>query len=352
MREAGHGDTGDRDLHGLDSAAVSGWLTRHVDAARAPYEFSLIPGGESNLTYRITDADGRGFVLRRPPTGELAVTAHDVFREARIMTQLAGTAVPVPDVLGTCDDPAVTGGRFFVMGFVAGHVLRTAAGMQVLPLATRAAACTKMIGTLAAIHQVDLASQGLSDLGPPAGYIARQLRRWRRQLDEATAPGRDALIDLHDLLASSAPASEPPTALIHGDFRFDNAVVSDDGQVRAVLDWELATLGNPLADLGITLAAWSGPGEQMGFGQPGPTSAPGCLTQAEAEAAYASVTGHDVAGLPWYIAWANWRIACLLAGVYARRRDGAYGAGGYSLEQYAAELSRRADLARLALSPA
>lgn len=338
-------------VHGIDSERTGAWLVEHVPGAVGPFRFSAVVGGESNLTYLVTGDNAETYVLRRPPSGELQATAHDVFREAHILSSLEGTAVPVPRVLATCDDETVTGSRFYVMDYVRGHVLRTESDMHVFPTSHRAAVCRNLIDTLAAIHAVDVDAVGLGTLGRREGYIRRQLGRWRRQIEASSAPGRDALVQIHEMLVDSAPDDTSSGALIHGDFRFDNAILGEGGAVLAVLDWELSTLGDPLADLAITLAAWSGPGEEMGFGQTGPTSADGCLSLDDAVSHYCATTGRPTADVSWYLAWASWRIACILAGVYDRRKSGAHGsAGGYSLDVYAAEMDRRATLARARLA--
>ena len=332
---------------GIDTPAVARWLTEHVNEASPPFTLNQIAGGESNLTFHVVDADEHEWILRRPPLGTLKATAHDMLREAHVMSGLAATAVSVPEVLARCDDPAVTGAPFYVMRFVSGLVLRTAGEMdQSIAVERRARACELLVEALAAVHAADPDACGLGDLGRRDGYVERQLARWRKQIDGLEVPRIHDVIALHERLNASVPSPSKRATLIHGDFRFDNAVVSATGDVRAILDWELATLGEPLADLAITLAAWSGPGEVMGFGQQGPTSAPGCLTLDEAAAHYARSSGREVVHLHWYLAWASWRIASILCGVYARRRSGAQGdSAGYTLAEYAAEISRRIDIA-------
>jgi aminoglycoside phosphotransferase (APT) family kinase protein len=336
---------------GIRPDAVEKWFATHVEGATPPLTYELIAGGESNFTFRVTDATDGEYVLRRPPEGELLATAHDVLREARIMRDLADTDVPVPDVLGTCDDRKVTGAPFYVMRFVDGLVLRSVDDMRAsMPIERRADACRRLVETLVAIHGVDLDESGLADLGKREGYVERQLRRWRTQWEAAGSPHAPEMADLHDDLVASMPASaDRPATLVHGDFRFDNSVIGHDGEVRAVLDWELSTLGDPLADLAITMAAWSGPGEPMTFGVEGPTSAEGCLDRDDAIAHYATASGRDVADVDWYLAWANWRIACILSGVHARNVQGGGGRGTHSAETYFDEMVIRAANARRSL---
>jgi aminoglycoside phosphotransferase (APT) family kinase protein len=337
-------------MAGIRRESVERWLAGNVEGLAPPFAFELIAGGESNFTFRVTDAGGQRCVLRRPPEGELLATAHDVVREARLMRALRDTRVPVPAVLGVCDDIDVTGAPFYVMGYVDGFVLRTSDEMDdAFPVDRRPDACRRLLDALVAIHEVDLDTTGLAGLAKRDGYVERQLRRWRGQWEAAGSPHAPAMAEIHDDLVASLPQSTSgPGTLVHGDFRFDNAVVGTDGVVRAVLDWELATLGDPLADLAITLAAWSAPGEAMSFGAEGPTSAEGCLDRDEAVAYYGTFSGRDVSQLGWYLAWAYWRIACILSGVYARNTAGG-GRGAHSAEAYLAELVHRADQARRSL---
>jgi aminoglycoside phosphotransferase (APT) family kinase protein len=343
----------DQNAAGIRQESVEGWLAGNIEGLVPPFVFELIAGGESNYTFRVTDAAGQRCVLRRPPEGELLATAHDVLREARLMRGLWDTGVPVPAVLGVCDDLDVTGAPFYVMRYVDGFVLRTVDEMDdAFPVDRRAEACRRLLDALVAIHEVDLDATGLGGLAKRDGYVERQLRRWRVQWEAAGSPHAPAMAEIHDDLVASLPRSTSgPGTLVHGDFRFDNAVVGADGAVRAVLDWELATLGDPLADLAITVAAWSAPGEAMSFGAEGPTSAEGCLDRAEAVAYYGAASGRDVSQLAWYVAWAHWRIACILSGVYARNTGGG-GRGTHSAEAYYAELVHRADQARRALDDA
>lgn len=261
------------------------------------------------------------------------------------MHRLQKSPVPVPSIESVCTDPSITGASFYVMEFVSGHVLRTAFDMEeALPVEVRRDACVSLIETMAAIHSVDLEATMLSDLARHDGYLERQLRRWKGQWDSAGAPENRLIGELHNRLSSSIPAGDRKVALVHGDFRFDNALVNDDGKVVGVIDWELATLGDPYADLGITLAAWSEPGEMMSFGVPGPTSASSCLSRREVIERYAQASGRPVRSIEWYVAWAHWRIACILGGVYGRSVSGA-GHGQYEPNEYRDEISRQADLA-------
>jgi aminoglycoside phosphotransferase (APT) family kinase protein len=313
----------------LDTAPLERWLTGEA-AMAPPVDFDQIAGGRSNLTFVVTDASGRRVVLRRPPLGELLATAHDVVREARIIAALGPTAVPVPAVVGATSDPE-QGGPFFVMEHVEGLVVRTRADAEQLPDATRAGAGEALVTALAELHRCDLDAVGLGDLSRRSGYIERQLRRWRAQLDHADAPPA-LLFEVHEQLVRRLPDAGIE-ALTHGDFRIDNCILGPGGEVRAVLDWELATIGDPLADLALLLVYWRQPDDpaldETTLGSP--TAVAGFATRDELIARYVDLTGASVDRLPLYLAFAAWRLACILQGVFDRQDAGALGDAGGEL---------------------
>jgi aminoglycoside phosphotransferase (APT) family kinase protein len=313
------------DVPGIDVARVSDWLVANVEGAVAPFSFDVIAGGHSNLTYRVTGADGHRVVLRRPPLGHVLASAHDMGREHRILAGLQGTAVPVPPVAGFCDDPDVNGAPFYVMGFVDGHVVRDRdTAERVLSPEGRATAGRSLVDTMAAIHAADLDAAGLADLGRHDGYIARQLRRWYGQWNQQKTRDLPAVDRVHDALLARVPEQGPAT-LVHGDYRLDNCMVDDRGEVVAVLDWEICTLGDPLADLGLLMVYWTGPGDDPSAWTGGSTDLPGFWDRAQLVERYAAVSGRDVSALPFYVAFAYWKLACILEGVYARYLGGALG---------------------------
>jgi aminoglycoside phosphotransferase (APT) family kinase protein len=328
---------------GIDQPAVSGWLLANVAGLRPPFEFALISGGRSNLTYAVTDAAGRRVVLRRPPISHVLPTAHDMGREHRIISALRDTPVPVPAALGYCADEAVNGRPFYVMDFVDGYVLRSPAeAAAALDEAARLAAGHDLVDVLATIHQLDVDAVGLGDLARHDGYIERQLRRWHRQFGQSQQQAREAgvyrpvpLVDeVHDLLAEQVPAQQG-TALVHGDYRLDNTIVSADGQVRAVLDWELCTLGDALADVGTLMAYWGtgpGPGTASDPLRFAATALPGFPSRAEVAERYAARSGRDLSGIGYYVAFAYWKLACILEGVFVR-----YAANAMSADRSAAD---------------
>jgi aminoglycoside phosphotransferase (APT) family kinase protein len=302
-----------------------------------PLQFTLIAGGRSNLTFGVHDAAGRRFVLRRPPTGHLLPTAHDMGREHRIISAVGAAGVPVPAALGHCADPAVTGAPFYVMDFVAGHILRT---REEVTAVFGAGECRRigedLIDTLAAIHAVDIDAVGLGDLARRDGYIARQLKRWygqyRASRDEQAGPDVPDVDAVHDLLAARIP-EQGPAGIVHGDYRLDNTMVGADATIAAVLDWELCTLGDTMADLGQLLTYWGEPGDASPL-EHSATLAPGFPSRAELTARYAEVSGRDVSSLDFYLAFANWKLACILEGVYTRYAGGAMGRDGFDFSSY------------------
>jgi aminoglycoside phosphotransferase (APT) family kinase protein len=314
-----------QDIPGIDVARVTNWLEANVEGARGPFRFEVIAGGHSNLTYAVDGADGGRFVLRRPPLGHVLASAHDMGREHRLIHALQRSAVPVAPALGYCADTSVNGAPFYVMGFVDGIVVRDRQTAEArLSVAARRTASESIVDTMAAIHAVDLDAVGLADLAKHENYIARQLKRWYGQWNAQKTRDLPAVDAVHDVLASRIPAQGPAT-VVHGDYRLDNCMVDADGTVIAVLDWEICTLGDPLADVGMLQVFWTGPGDAPSAWQGSATTAPGFLDRAEISARYGDVSGRDLSELPFYTAFAFWKLACILEGVYARYVGGALG---------------------------
>ena len=309
-------------VKGIEETPVTEWLSAHVETLDAPLQFDLITGGHSNLTYRVTDQGGQRWVLRRPPLDHVLSGAHDMVREHRLLSSLAHSEVPVPSVVGLCTDPEVNGADFYVTDFVDGHILRDPLSAAAVPSAKRQHLGEQLINALVAVHSVDLAATGLSDLGKREDYVARQLRTWLRQFNAMTARKLPIIEQVHDALADNIPEQREAT-LIHGDFRLDNCLVTPDGEIAAVLDWEISTLGDPLADLGILLAYWSEPTDDFLPLGHAATTDHGFLGRAELVATYQNQTGRDTSDMEFFFAFASWRLACILEGVHARYVGGA-----------------------------
>jgi aminoglycoside phosphotransferase (APT) family kinase protein len=312
-------------MPGINVDSVTDWLVANVEGATAPFVFDAIAGGHSNLTYRVTGSDGARFVLRRPPLGHVLASAHDMSREHRILAGLQTSAVPVPPVVGFCDDPTVNDAPFYLMRFVDGQVLRDReASQSALDEGARANASTSLVDTMAAIHAVDLDQAGLSDLGRHDGYIERQLKRWYGQWNQGKTRDLPAVDRVHDALLERIPAQGAAT-IVHGDYRLDNCLVDDGGTVVAVLDWEICTLGDPLADVGLLQVYWTGPGDADSAWTGTATTAPGFWDRRQLADRYAQVSGRDLGQLDFYVAFAYWKLACILEGVYSRYLGGALG---------------------------
>ncbi len=319
------------DLPGVRADAVTAWLTEHSPAARPPLRFDHIAGGRSNLTYRVTDQAGHAWALRRPPLGHVLATAHDMGREFRILSALNVTAVPVPDVVGLCDDISVNDAPFYVMDFVEGIVLRDQASAEAIAPSVRTHACTSMVDTLIAIHQVDVDAIGLGTLGRKEGYIARQLKRWRQQFADSKTRELPEIERVHDILVARMPTQQG-AGIVHGDYRLDNCILSPQGDVVAVLDWELCTLGDVLSDLAQLLVYWCEATDDAYTLESPPTVVPGFLTRDEIIAAYAAQSPLDLSDIDFYLAFAYWKVACIIEGVYARYKAGVMGDDGAGLE--------------------
>ena len=309
---------------GIDVAAATGWLVERVPSVRPPLDAELITGGLSNLTFRLTDAGGRRWVLRRPPLGHVLATAHDVGREHSIIEALGPTPVPVPPLVGLCTDEAVIGAPFYVMDHVDGVVARSPEESARLSPDARARAGDALVDVLAEIHAVDVDAVGLGDLGRREAYVERQLKRWQRQWEATRDRDVPEVEELHARLAAAVPDQGPAT-IVHGDYRLDNCILGPDGEIAAVLDWELCTLGDPLADVGLMLVYWTEASDEHIALRNTPTAVDGFAARAELAARYADRTGRDVAELPYYVALGWWKLACIVQGVLVRYREGAMG---------------------------
>jgi aminoglycoside phosphotransferase (APT) family kinase protein len=300
-------------------------LRDHLDAelpgfASGPLTATLVQGGRSNLTYIVGDGTQR-FVVRRPPLGHVLATAHDMSREHRVLSGLSGTRVPVPRTRLLCQDEEVLGAPFYVMEFVPGTVYRSPEQIATLEVDQRHALSWQLMDVLADLHGIEPDSAGLGDFGRPEGFLERQVRRWSKQLAASRTRDLEGVDALAEGLAAHMPRSERAT-IVHGDYRLDNVLVEqtlDGHRINAVLDWEMATLGDPLTDLGLLVVYWEGfedieenpiakgIGPSHGF----PTSA-ALLDR------YSERSGTDLSSLDWYVAFGFFKIAVILEGIHYR----------------------------------
>jgi aminoglycoside phosphotransferase (APT) family kinase protein len=308
---------------GIDQPRVDTWMATHVPDAAAPFTYELIVGGGSNLTFRVADAQGRQWALRRPPIGPLLATAHDMGREVRIMSALASSPVAVPACAAYCEDPDVTGAPFYVMNFVDGLVIRNLVSTESMTRADADAATDSLIDTQIALHTLDLEAYGLDDLARHGDYVGRQLARWRRQVEQG--PTRDAplFFELHERLVARKPTEQVRPGLAHGDYRFDNVVLDEQFAVAAVLDWELCTIGDPIADFAWSLEYWANRSDPVSFLPDPPTASDIFVTRDEVVNRYRSRCGFDVGDLSYYRVFSWWKQACIAEGALARQIEAA-----------------------------
>jgi len=330
---------------GINVANVTAWFADHAEI-EPPLDFSLIAGGRSNMTFEVTDASGRRFVLRRPPMGPLLPSAHDVAREHRLMDALQGSPVPVPRLVGVCQDESVNERDFYVMHFLDGVIVRDIEIGRTIEEAARTRMSHALIDTLVALHRVDIDEVGLGNLAKRSGYIERQIKRWSGQWEQSKTRELPLIDRVADELRANLPA-DAPTTIAHGDYRLSNCMMDPTGPVAGVLDWELCTLGDPMADLAGLLGYWYDPSNDDPQGDVETTSLPGFLSQEEMAGLYAEEMQVSLELVDYYRAFATWRLACIAEGVYARYLNGQQGSQDeeLDLDEYKAGVDRRAEAA-------
>ena len=333
----------------VNSGRLEEWFKRLIPGVAAPLSFERISGGRSNLTFLVGDrADGR-WVLRRPPLGERLSSAHDMAREFRIISALQNRSLPVPPVVGLCEDESVNGAPFYVTEFVDGRVLRSQDDLDLAPsLEERREIGESLVETLAALHAIEPESVGLGDLSRTGGYIERQLRRWQGQWEKSKTRDLPYLDRVHERLSRAIPVQRG-VSIVHGDYRLDNVIIDADGGVAAVLDWELCTLGDPLADLGLLLVYWAPEPANLIPGFDPATRAPGFPSRNEAADLYAAASGRDLGEIDFYVAFSLWRLAIILEGVRVRYAAGQYGEETWGEGEGEAAIARLSEVAYDAL---
>jgi len=343
-------DTVETEPEGYDVEAVEAWIAGNVKGLTPPLTWTRLQGGHSNLTYRIDDGEGRAAVIRRPPQGELLPKAHDMSREWALISALGSTGVPVAPAMAFCENPEITGAWFYVMGLIDGQPLYSAQETEGrIPRDERQTLAWSFVDVLADLHKLDPDEIGLSDLGKKEDYVGRQLRTWFRSWTSSII---DAEYDdpraheIRDYLAGNIP-DQGPAKVVHGDYGLHNCLVGANYKVVAVVDWEISTLGDPLADLGYALNAWAEPGE----GREGAATAlSGFPTRAELAARYEEQSGRDLSKLNYYIGFNWWKTACIIHGVYARYRAGKKSTEGVDMGDFRSRIGEALNASEKALT--
>jgi aminoglycoside phosphotransferase (APT) family kinase protein len=338
---------------GYQVTAVEDWVRANVPQLQPPFQWTRLLGGHSNLTYRLQDSNGQLAVIRRPPQGDLLPKAHDMSREWSLISALAGSDVPVPAPLGFCESPDVTGAWFYIMGWVDGHPLHTADDTNLYtPEEERQGLSESFIEVLAALHAIDPDEVGLGDLGKKDGYVARQLKTWYRSWTSSVEPAQYDDVRAHELqqfFLDHLP-EQGPARIVHGDYGLHNTLIGPDARVAAVVDWEISTLGDPLADLAYALNFFQQSDDPIPPRPDSPTAPPGFPERSWLADRYGEITGADLSFLDYYIGFNRWKSAAIVHGVYARYMEGKKSAEGIDLEELRDKIERALDSAESAVN--
>jgi aminoglycoside phosphotransferase (APT) family kinase protein len=338
---------------GYEVKPVEAWIKENVASLTPPFKWKRLEGGHSNLTYLITDVHGESAVIRRPPQGELLPKAHDMGREWAIISALGPTAVPVAKALGFCAGAEVTGANFYVMGHVQGKALHTAADTQKwIPENKRETVAWGFFDVLAELHALDPDEIGLGDLGKKENYVGRQLKTWYRSWTssyEAADYDDPRAHALQEFLAANIP-TQGPARVVHGDYGLHNCLIGDNFQMAAMLDWEISTLGDPLADLAYALNQWALPDDVKPVKPNSASAVPGMPNRESLAARYAARTGRDISQLDFYIGFNWWKSAMIIHGVYARYMTGKKSSGGVDVDELKLRVKRSLDEAETAIN--
>jgi aminoglycoside phosphotransferase (APT) family kinase protein len=340
---------------GYHVSAVEDWVRTEVPELMPPFRWTRLEGGHSNLTYQIEDAQGQFAVIRRPPQGELLPKAHDMSREWALIKALSSTNVPVPKPFGFCEDPNITGAWFYIMGRVNGKPLYNSEDtLALVPEDKRETLAFSFFDALADLHQVDPDAVGLGDLGKRDSYVGRQVKTWYRSWTSSVTGAQyddDRAHQLQTYFLDHLP-DQGPIRVVHGDYGLHNCLFGSDCTVAAVVDWEISTLGDPLADLAYALNPWPDPSDQRPIAPEAATSLPGFPSRRDLAARYAHRTGRDLSNLPYYIAFNRWKTACIVHGVYARYMQGKKSTEGVDLELLKSRIDLSLELADEAIQNA
>ena len=341
------------EIRGFDVPAAEAWIAANVPTLVGPFEWQRLEGGHSNLTYALTSVDGRKAVIRRPPEGPLLPKAHDMEREWRVLKALWPTSVPVAEPLGLCTDTDIIGARFYVMGFAEGRPFYSADEVREwVPEAKRVSLAENLVKALASLHSIEPESVGLGQHGRHDGYISRQLRSWYGSWNasiEAADIDDPVIHELHDRLVADIPDQGPP-CIVHGDYMVHNVMFNQQGEVTAIVDWEISTLGDPLADLAYLLNGWVSADDVPAPPESSATLAEGFPPRAELAEQYGALTRRDLGRLDYYVAFNYFKTACILHGVYARYRNGQKEIGAEDFEALRIRTLATIEHARLALA--
>ncbi|HSS10543.1 MAG TPA: phosphotransferase family protein, partial [Acidimicrobiales bacterium] len=311
-----------QDPTGFQVANVTAWLVDHVPDLTPPLRWTKLPGGHSNFTFRVNDAADRPLVVRRPPLGDLLPTAHDMGREFTMISALWPTPVPVPEPIAFCGDKSVTGANFYAMGWVEGRALYTAVDAEEhLSVEARAVTGPSFIDTLAALHAVDPDEVGLGGLAKRDSYVGRQLHRWYASWNASKNRELPDVDRLHSFLVERLP-EQSKVSVVHGDYGLHNCRVAAAGHIAAVVDWEISTLGDPMADLAYCINTWIDSGDEIAGRPDAPTVLPGFCRRQDLLERYANRSDLDLTQIDYYCCFNHWKTACIVQGVYARYLHG------------------------------
>ena len=333
--------------------AVEAWIADNIPGLSPPFKWTRLEGGHSNLTYKLDDSNGKEAVIRRPPQGQLLPKAHDMSREWSLISALGPTAVPVPEALGFCESPDVTGAWFYVMGCINGRPLyNNEETEEWVPEAKRPTLANSFVDVLADLHSLDPDEIGLSDLGKRDSYVGRQLKTWYRSWTssiEGADFDDDRAHNLQRFFLKNLPQQEK-ARVVHGDYGLHNCLTGPDSTVAAVVDWEISTLGDPLADLAYALNFFPDPSDTIPISPEAATAVSGFPTRTEMAERYETRTGRDLSNLDYYTGFNRWKSACIVHGVYARYMEGKKSSEGVDLEHMRSRIEGALELSEQAVN--